>query len=234
MARTKTTTTTKPEATAKAPDLMKALLDSLAAIGVKPKVKWAPSRNYASLYVDGQNIGYVFKQTSRGMRIEPAASKADLPKGTKGFRPGTRSARFALVGLVSNKAEAKAAAAVLKAAEVRVLAPAGAAALTIFSPSAERVNRSGARARAAETRATVVTVDDELRDIARTALGAEYGLSPEQAQRLRGETAAELRADAKAMRAELGLAPVDERERDEGGRFVGGDMNARIRAASGR
>jgi hypothetical protein len=85
--------------------------------GVEPKVKWAPSRNYASLYVDGQNIGYVFRQTRKGMRIEPAASKADLPKGTKGFRPGTRSERFALVGQVATEAEAVAAATVLKAAD---------------------------------------------------------------------------------------------------------------------
>jgi hypothetical protein len=51
------------------------------------------------------------------MRIEPAASTADLPKGTKGFKPGTRSERFALVGVVTSEAEAKAAAAVLKVAE---------------------------------------------------------------------------------------------------------------------
>jgi hypothetical protein len=99
------------------PDLMKALLDALAEQGVKPKVKWAPSKSYCSLYVDGTNIGYVFRQTRKGMRIEPAASKADLPKGTRGFKPGTRSERFALVGQVASEAEAKAAAAVLKAAD---------------------------------------------------------------------------------------------------------------------
>jgi hypothetical protein len=111
--------TTGKQSTAKAdaPDLMKTLLDALATLGVKPKVKWAPSRSYASLYVDGQNIGYVFRQTKRGMRIEPAASKADLPKGTTGFKPGTRSARFALVGQVTTEAEAIAAAKVLKAAD---------------------------------------------------------------------------------------------------------------------
>jgi hypothetical protein len=46
--------------------------------------------------VDGTNIGYVFKQNRKGMRIEPAASKADLPKGAKGFKQGMRSERFAL------------------------------------------------------------------------------------------------------------------------------------------
>ena len=102
---------------------MKALLDALAEQGIKPKVKWAPSKSYASLYVEGQNIGYVFKQSKRGMRIEPAAAAADLPKGSKAFKPGTRSERFALVGVVRNEAEAKAAAAVLKIADEKRAAP---------------------------------------------------------------------------------------------------------------
>lgn len=83
-----------------------------------------------------------------------------------------------------------------------------------------------------------MSVDDELVSIARTALGQEAGLTAEQSRRLRGETAAELRADAKAMRSELGLPPLDERERDEQGRFraaeSGVDMNRMIRAAAGR
>ena len=116
MARSKTTAT-KPETAAA--DLMKVLLDELKAQGVKVTPKWAPSKNYASLLVGGTNIGYVFKQTSRGMRIEPAASIADLPKGTKGWKPGTRSERFALVGQVTTEAEAKAAAAVLKATDAK-------------------------------------------------------------------------------------------------------------------
>jgi hypothetical protein len=39
------------------------------------------------------------------------------------------------------------------------------------------------------------------------------------------------------MRAELGMEPLDERDRDEHGRFRSGapmDMNAAIRAAAGR
>jgi hypothetical protein len=117
MARSKNTAT-KP-APAATPDLMKVLLDALTSLGVKPKVKWAPSRNYASLYVDGQSIGYVFAQTKRGMRIEPAASLADLPKSVKAFKAGTRSARFALVGVVTDEASAKYAAAALKAADAK-------------------------------------------------------------------------------------------------------------------
>jgi hypothetical protein len=99
------------------PDLIKALLEELAKQGVKPKVKWAPSKSYASLYVDGQNIGYVFRQTRNGVRIEPAVSTADLPKGTKGWKPGTRSERFALVGVVTDEASVKHAADALQAAD---------------------------------------------------------------------------------------------------------------------
>jgi hypothetical protein len=81
-------------------------------------------------------------------------------------------------------------------------------------------------------------MDNEVVTIAKTAIAAEYGLSPVQARRLHGDTASDLRADAKAMRAELGLPELDERERDEHGRFraaeSGVDMNRMIRAAAGR
>jgi hypothetical protein len=80
-------------------------------------------------------------------------------------------------------------------------------------------------------------MDDELLSIAKTSIGAEHELTPEQSARLRGQTAAELRSDAKAMRRELGM-PVDDRPRDHGGRYAksGGiyDMNAMIRRAAGR
>jgi hypothetical protein len=80
-------------------------------------------------------------------------------------------------------------------------------------------------------------VDEELLSIAKTTIGAEHELTPEQSARLRGQTAAELRSDAKAMRRELGM-PVDDRPRDPGGRFAksGGinDMNTAIRRAAGR
>jgi hypothetical protein len=107
-ARSKTTTTkttTKPTTTTnETPDLHELVLAALAAEGIKPKVKWAPSRNYCSFYVGKANIGYVFRQTRTGIRIEPAAAAADLPKAVKGFKSGTRSARFALVGVVSDAA----------------------------------------------------------------------------------------------------------------------------------
>jgi hypothetical protein len=91
----------------------------------------------------------------------------------------------------------------------------------------------------------IFSVDDELLSIARASIGAEHELTVEQSARLRGQTAAELRDDAKAMRRELGIPSLDERPRDQGGRFAktGGiydkgspnaEMNARIRAATGR
>jgi hypothetical protein len=113
------TTSMQTALKAESTNLMAALLAELKSLGIEPKVKWAPSKSYASLYVDGKNIGYVFKQTGRGMRIEPAAAKADLPKGAKGWKPGTRSALFALVGQVTTEAEAKAAAKVLRTADAK-------------------------------------------------------------------------------------------------------------------
>jgi hypothetical protein len=86
-------------------------------------------------------------------------------------------------------------------------------------------------------------VDEELFGIAKTAIGAEYELTAAQAARLHGETASDLRADAKAMRKELGMPSLeDERERDEQGRYrersavdsLHAHMNERIRAAVGR
>jgi hypothetical protein len=90
-------------------------------------------------------------------------------------------------------------------------------------------------------------VDDELLALAKTSIGDEHGLTPAQSARLHGQTAKELRADARAMRGELGMEPLDEeRPRDHGGRFAksGGIydkasppadvMNRLIRSAAGR
>ena len=63
-----------------------------------------------------QNIGYVFKQTRSGIRVEPAAAMSDLPKTVKGFKKGTRSERFALVGVVSDETGVKDATAALPVA----------------------------------------------------------------------------------------------------------------------
>jgi hypothetical protein len=82
-------------------------------------------------------------------------------------------------------------------------------------------------------------VDHEVFSFARASIGAEHELTPQRSARLRGQTAGELRSDAKAMRRELGL-PVDDPPRDDGGRFAPRtstgrfDMNAFIREAAGR
>jgi hypothetical protein len=82
---------------------------------------------------------------------------------------------------------------------------------------------------------------DELLGLAREHVGTAFGLTSEQSARLRGATKAEIEADAKAMRAELGLDPIDggkQRERDEQGRFASnassGTINSLIRRAAGR
>lgn len=79
-----------------------------------------------------------------------------------------------------------------------------------------------------------VLVDAELVEIAKTAIGEHYGLTPGQAARLRGENRQEIEDDAKLMRRELGLPPLDDDRRDEHGRFRAADMNQVIRQASGR
>ena len=70
--------------------------------------------------VAGKNVGYVFRQTARGMRIEPRATKADLPRGTKLFKPGTRSEAFALIGTVKTEADLPEAVAVLTTAATKL------------------------------------------------------------------------------------------------------------------
>jgi hypothetical protein len=78
----------------------------------------------------------------------------------------------------------------------------------------------------------------DLAEIGRVSIGVnEFGLSEAQSRRLRGSSADEVRADAKQMRKELGLPTLDERKRDEEGRYArsgGSDMNRIIREAAGR
>ena len=87
----------------------------------------------------------------------------------------------------------------------------------------------------------MAVVDDELVSIAKTSIGAEFGLSPAQSARLRGDNARALRHDAQEMRRELGLTPVDDRPRGQAGRFAKsrdiytrGSPNQRPRGAARR
>jgi hypothetical protein len=78
--------------------------------------------------------------------------------------------------------------------------------------------------------------DNGLLALAKTAIGAEHGLSAAQARRLVGSSAAELHDDAKRMAKELGQPDPSERSRDERGRYSGEhiDMNRLIRGVAGR
>lgn len=65
-------------AAAKPADLHALLVAELGKRGIVARVKWSPTRKYASYVVDGRNVGYVFAQTRNGVRVEPAAAVADL------------------------------------------------------------------------------------------------------------------------------------------------------------
>jgi hypothetical protein len=89
-----------------------------------------------------------------------------------------------------------------------------------------------------QTRAGAARPDDEtlaeLLDAARRDVARAHGLDERHAFRLVGSSVAELHKDAASMARELGVADPSERQRDEGGRYAGNDMNARIREAAGR
>ena len=100
------------------------------------------------------------------------------------------------------------------------------------APDASRAPRS-VRAGRRLTR----TMDDATRQVLQRVVGDEAGLPASVHTRLRGDDVAALLADARAMRSELGLPPLDKpQERDEGGKFSGGraQINAMIRAKAGR
>jgi hypothetical protein len=79
-------------------------------------------------------------------------------------------------------------------------------------------------------------IDAEILQLARRHVAEKYGIAPTLAGRLHGSTLKGLEQDAARLREDLGLGPLNERDRDERGRFSGGssDFNHRIRAAIGR
>lgn len=99
-------------------DLFDAILDEVKAVLVRePKLRWNAKKTYASLLVEDKlNIAYLFAPTKKGVRVEPAASPADLPSAVKGFKASGRSARFDLVTVVGDPAGVKHAAAAIKVA----------------------------------------------------------------------------------------------------------------------
>jgi hypothetical protein len=79
-------------------NLRQEIVNGLAEKGLKAKTKDAPSKNYASILVDGKNIGYVFKQTKQGVRVLLAMQPGDLPKSIKGFKASGRGGAFGAMG----------------------------------------------------------------------------------------------------------------------------------------
>lgn len=66
-----TTTPAEPVAPAKPPvDLTKTLVDALAEKGVAVELRPSPKGNYSTIVADGVSIGYVHKQSARGLRVE--------------------------------------------------------------------------------------------------------------------------------------------------------------------
>ena len=106
--------------------------------------------------------------------------------------------------------------------------------LPAISRTAYTLSMAGAEQPPAGTAAR----SDDLIEIAKTAIGAEVGLSPAQSRRLVGGSADELRRDAREMAREFGLAVDDDQRRDQAGRYAsaadGRSMNELIRAVSGR
>ena len=100
MASRKNSTTKPAEAAAvETVNLREQLLIGLVEAGFKTaKAKDAPSKNYASILVDGSNVGYVFKQTKQGVRVLVALQPGDMPKAIKGFKASGRSGAFGAMG----------------------------------------------------------------------------------------------------------------------------------------
>ena len=84
-------------------------------------------------------------------------------------------------------------------------------------------------------------MDAQTLSVLRQTVAEHVGLPEQMADRIRGETLAELQADAGKLMAELGLTPSEsatpiKRARDEAGRFAAGNdqMNDAIRGAARR
>lgn len=75
-------------------------------------------------------------------------------------------------------------------------------------------------------------MDDDTFAFLQESIAREVGLPEGWGDRLRGSSVSELRSDALALRKTLGMGESEStRERDEHGRYVGNDMNQRIRHA---
>jgi hypothetical protein len=121
------TTTTRKRTTTSAPptqearvDLMKELLAQLKAEGIKPTVRWSPTNKYASLLVDGKNLGYVFAQTSSGIKVKAGVTLKELGRDKKGWKDISHdSPVYAVLGFFATPTELKRATAALKLAAAK-------------------------------------------------------------------------------------------------------------------
>ena len=79
-----------------------------------------------------------------------------------------------------------------------------------------------------------MSLDAATKQVVQKLVGEQYALPPVMHSRLEGDGVDSMREDAARLRQELGMPALAEGQRDERGRFAGGDMNTRIRRAAGR
>jgi hypothetical protein len=79
-------------------------------------------------------------------------------------------------------------------------------------------------------------LDPAILKVAQESVAQRFGIAPTLAPRLRGDTLKALEDDAARLREDLGLGPLQERERGADGRFASsasGGMSAIIRRQAG-
>jgi hypothetical protein len=111
------TTITKTNATENGHvDLLRELLAQLKQEGIKPKVRWSPSKKYASLLVEDTNLGYVFKQTSSGIKVKAGVTVKELGRGaSRTWQDISHESKvYAALGFFATPAEVRKATAALK------------------------------------------------------------------------------------------------------------------------
>jgi len=118
MARTTTTTTAAHDDQV---DLFKELIAQLREQGIKPKVRWSPTRKYASLLVNSTNIGYVFPQTASGIKVKAGVTVKELGRGaSKHWKDISHESKvYAALGFFNTPAEVERATAALKLAAAK-------------------------------------------------------------------------------------------------------------------
>ena len=115
-----TTDSTKKDSTTSTPqvDLHKELVAQLKTAGVKVTPKWSPSKKYAAYKLaSGKTIGYVFAQTSSGIKVKAGVTLKELGTGKKGWLDNSKEAPFSARGFFTQANLDKAVAALKLSAE---------------------------------------------------------------------------------------------------------------------